>query len=165
MRNSMKPVTRDLIEQAISLIGVENATDEDVEQSVLELAGETLTARRLIDCIPEAFGIVLVSHIENVNAPTTFVAFTSSGKPKHFDFAAEPILCEALIVAQTLFHSGRRDVFERIATRSAILGAVNKAFDKGLSLKGATLEAPVFMGIPADTYEEVNESMWRRLFG
>ncbi len=161
----MKPVPRDLIEKAVWLIGAENATDESVEQSVRDLAGETLIARRLIDCIPEAFGVVMVSHIEKVHAPTTFIAFTASGKPKHFDFAVEPVLCEALIVAQTLFHCGPRDVFERIAARSAILGAVNQAFDKGLSLKGATLGAPVFIGIPAETYRDANRSKWRWLFG
>lgn len=67
----MTPVAPEAVTFAVRVLGTDGLSVDDVESRVLESVGSKELARRLIDWIPEAFGIVLVSHLGAVILPTT----------------------------------------------------------------------------------------------
>jgi hypothetical protein len=160
----MLPASSELIEQAIAIMGTDGMAEEEVEQKIAALSKDPMLARRLIDWLPEAFGIVLVSHMGGVNLPTTFSAKTSRGQWLEFELNAEPIFQNAARVAMEMYHSGPRNIFSNIALRSSMLSAVNQALNQGGSLEGATLSGPALIGIPAEIYAPPPRSLWARLF-
>lgn len=153
----------ELIERAIAIIGRDGISDEEMEALVLSLTQDSMLARRLIDWLPEAFGIVFIPHLAAVNLPTTFSARTRSGKWMEFKFQAEPIFSTAVRIGMDMYHSGPRDTFKNVVLRSSIVDAVNKALNENVSLDGATLSGPALIGIPAETYLSKPKSLWRRL--
>ncbi|WP_434026802.1 hypothetical protein [[Pseudomonas] boreopolis] len=160
----MLQVAPDLIERSIAIIGSDGISAEEIETNVLALAKDPMLARRLIDWLPETFGIVFVPHLANVNLPTTFSAKSSRGKWMEFEFKVEPIFPIALRFSMEIFHSGPRSTFSNIALRSSMVAVVNRALNEGASLDGATLSGPALIGIPAETYLPAPTSLWRRLF-
>lgn len=158
----MLPVPVETIRQVIAILGAEGITDGEVEVRVAALVQDSMVARRLIDWIPEAFGIILVSHIGKFNLPTSFSAKASDGKWVSFEFKTEPIFGEALQLGAEIYHSGPRNLFSSIALRSSMVASVNNALNAGASLEGSTLSGPALVGIPAETY--ANQFSWRRLF-
>jgi hypothetical protein len=160
----MLQVAPDLIERSVAIIGADGISDEEIEVQVLALSQDPMLARRLIDWLPEAFGLAFVPHLAKVSLPTTFSAKSSSGRWLEFEFQVEPIFPIALRLGMEMYHAGPSKSFSNIVLRSSIIAAVNKALNNGSSLDGATLSGPALIGIPAETYLPRPKSLWRRLF-
>lgn len=148
----MLPISDAQLENAAVLIGAETFDDEVVESGVVAIVQDPLLARRLIDWLPEIFGMVLISHMGKVTLPTTFSAKNKRGEWVDFDFSVEPIFQPAIRLATHMFHHGPRGTFRNIASRSASVATVNRALNAGHSLNAGKLAGPAFMGIPAETY-------------
>ena len=113
-----------------------------------------------MDIIPEAFGLVVISHLApsgSISLPDTFSVQSANGDWQTVPIKDEPIFTAALLIAQNMFHNGPRECFKNISYRSALLDAVNNALNKAdsnlASLEGSTLSGPNFFGIPAEIYE------------
>src|SRR5688500_1723640 len=120
-----------------------------MEALVLNLAQDYMLPRRLVEWLPEAFGIVFIPHLAGLNLPTTFSAQTRSGKWMEVEFQAEPIFSTAVRIGMEMYHSGPRDTFKNVVLRSSVVDAVNKALNENVSIDGATLSGPALIGIPA----------------
>lgn len=160
--SSMRTVPIEHIHQAIAVLGSDGIADNDIESRVADFASDEMSARRLIDWIPEAFAAVLIPHIGNVYLPKTFTAKAKCGKWLKFEFMREPIFVNSLPIAMEMYHSDSRNAFANIAKRSAMLDVVNKALNAGDSIDGGSLSGPALIGIPAEVYEKLQEPFWRR---
>jgi hypothetical protein len=152
------------LKEAAAIIGAHDAGDEAIESNVAALVKDPLLARRVIDWLPEVFGMVLVSHIDTVVLPTTFSAKDKRGEWVEVPLSAEPIFESAMRLATQMLHDGSQDVFRNIALRSGVVPAAHRALNEGRSLKGATMSGPALLGIPAETYISEPVSGWRKLF-
>jgi hypothetical protein len=149
----MTPVSDSVIESAISIIGTTGIADDVIERDVRAVVADDMTARRLIDWIPEAFGLVLVSHISSkLVLPTTFSAQSREGEWRDFNLVLESIFVSALLIAQKMFHNGPREIFRNVSERSSMTSTVNNALNAGVNLDGAQLSGPALIGIPAEVY-------------
>lgn len=161
----MNAIPVELVEQAVSILGRTGITNDEIESEVLSLAQDKMLARRLIDWIAEAFGMVLVGHISSeIILPTTFSAKNAKGKWFEFKFAEEPIFVEAIKIAQRIHHAGPQELFLNIASRGSMTNTVSNALNAGANLNGAVLSGPALIGIPAETYPAPPKSIWSRLF-
>jgi hypothetical protein len=158
------PISSSLVERAANIVGADGISDADIEANVLALAGDALLARRLIDWLPEAFGLVLLPHVARVALPTTFSAKSATGRWMDFELQAESIFPIATCLGEAMYRSGPRNTFHNIAVRSSIVATVNKALDDVKSIDGATLSGLALIGIPAEAYLPPRKSIWRRLF-
>jgi len=147
-----------LVAATITLLGDSETSPADLERRVLGLTEDAMLARRLIDWIPETFGIVLVSRMGKVAFSGTFSAKNQEGKWVKINMDSEPIHASAMRAALEMLHSGSRESYERIVGRSSILAVVNKALNAGESIDGMTLSGPAFIGIPAEVYVSSQES-------
>ncbi len=164
----MFTVSPESLQRTISLLGEGERREMEIEIAVARFADDKLTARRLIDWTPEAFGYVLLPHVADMTLPTTFTAKTRDGEWKAFAFDREPLFADAVRVATEMYRDGPRGVFSAIAKRSSMVAAVNKALSDGQSLTGATLPGPAMAGIPAEFYDPKAKpapSFWRKLVG
>jgi hypothetical protein len=145
-----------LVRAVVALLADERHSKQEVESRTRRLVSTPAEARRLIDFIPEAFGIVLISHVrgcEDVALPTEFSAKAHDGEWRKIPFSAEPIFIEAVAVAQEIYHQGPRATMARVASMSALLDVVNKALNDGVSLSGARLGGPSMLGVSAELYQ------------
>lgn len=157
----MEALSPDLIYQAVKILGAQPDADDAVEAQVRVLVDDDLTVRRLADVVPEAFGLVLASHIpgaENVTLPDTFCAQNEDGEWAEFPLRCEPIFVVALDIAQHTFHNGPRALMQNLADRSSLLSAISQALNAGGSLDGTTLGPPSFFGLPAALYQPAASS-------
>ena len=159
----MKPISNEIIASAITLLGADGISNDEIEAQVAALVADPMEARRLIDFIPEAFGRVLVSHLGKPVLLKTFAARNAQGKWKWLPFTSEPIFVAALEIAEVAYRDSPRERFQNIATRSSIAKTANKALNSGVSIDGAVFSGPALIGIPAEVYPEP-PSFWRRLF-
>jgi hypothetical protein len=136
----------------VAELAASGLTPEEYEAAALQAVGEPDLARRVVDWLPEAFGVVLVSHMATVTLPTTFLARDSSGSWVEIPFSKDPIFGEVLKLALSMYHHGPREVFSALALRSSTVDAVNKALNSGASIDGAVLSPPTMPGIAAETY-------------
>ncbi|MBK1884913.1 hypothetical protein JIN85_21055, partial [Luteolibacter pohnpeiensis] len=148
---------------AIEIIGEEGISDDDIEARVLELATDSMLARRLIDWLPEILGAVAVAHMGRVNFMNTFSAKTKKGKWKSIPMQAEPIFMEGIKLAQDAWHQDWSEAHERVAIRSAIMRSASQVIDSGQSLNGVTTSGPALIGIPAEIYRS-ELSFLQRIF-
>ena len=144
--------TEAVLKRAIDLIGQDGLGDDDIQQRILDLAGEPVLAQRLIAWLPEAFGLVLISGMDGVDPPTAFTARDQRGRWREFAFDAEPLLPMALVLASEMFGAGPRYSFGRIAQRSAMVAAVSQVLQQDGSLFGARISGPALAGVPAEVY-------------
>jgi hypothetical protein len=158
-----KPTTSELSE-SIAIIGTDGITDSELEARIFVITNDSMLSRRLIDWLPEIFGLVLISHMANVTLPRTFSAKTRRGQWIELDLKLEPIFEPALVLAQQMYHDGPNKIFKCIAIRSAVVSAANRALNSGHDLDGATLSGPALVGIPAEWYIGPSMSLWKRLF-
>ena len=152
----MEALSPNLIYQAVEILGAQPDADDAVEAQVRALVGDDLTVRRLADVVPEAFGLVLASHLpgaESMTLPDTFCAQDEDGEWVEFPLRREPIFVVAADIAQHTFHNGPRALIQNLADRSSLLAAINKALNAGGSLDGTTLGPPSFFGLPAALYQ------------
>ena len=146
----MCPISKEQMEQVARLMAT--LPDVECESAVLELLQDESLARRAIDWLPEAFGLVLVNHIEQLILPTTFKARDQEGCWVEIPFAAEPIFALALELGTFVYHNGPRDLFRSIAEGSSVVAAVNNALNAGAELKGAKLSSLEMFGLRAEAY-------------
>ncbi|UOF13980.1 hypothetical protein IEQ11_19965 [Lysobacter capsici] len=148
-------LTPELVAAAIEVFGQGERPDNAIEADMLALAGHPLTARRLVDVIPEAFGLVLVAHIPScagMEMAQTFSARSADGEWRSIPSEREPLFALAATTAMRMYHDGPRDRFRAIATRASTVNAVSQALDQVDSLEGASMAGPAFNGIPAELY-------------
>jgi hypothetical protein len=151
------------IEQLQEVIGILGSGDSDeatLAARVETLVKDPMLARRLIAWIPEVFGLVLISHLGKVKLPKSFSAKSSAGRWLELDLKLEPIFRSTLPLAAAMFHTGPRDTFRNIATRSSVLNAADNLLNAGANIDGATLSGPALIDIPAEVYER--QPFWRR---
>jgi len=164
----MLNVPLEALQRTISLLGEGERREMEIEIAVARFAGDKLTARRLIDWIPEAFGFVLLPHVADMTLPTTFTAQTSDGTWKEFAFDREPVFGATVRLATDMYRDGPRSVFSAITRRSTMVAAVNKTLNEGRSLAATKVSGPAMTGIPADFYDPKAKpapSFWRKLVG
>jgi hypothetical protein len=161
---TMLSVSPELLERTAEILGTDGISDEEIESKIFALAQDFMLARRLIDWLPEAFGIVFIPHMAKVNVPTTFSAKSKDGRWIEFKFGVEPIFEGAVRLGMEMYHCGHRGTFRNIVSRSSTLDAVNRALNQGDSIEGATLSGPVLIGVPAEVYMPQAKPLWRRLF-
>src|ERR1700760_1442149 len=149
----MLNVPLESLQRTIPLLGEGERRDMEIEIAVTRFAPDKLAMRRLIDWIPEAFGIVLLPHVADLVLPTTFTARAKDGTWKAFAFDREPIFAQAVTLATEMYRDNPRGLFSHVARRSTMVGVVNQALDAGQSLTGATIAGPAMNGIPAEFYE------------
>ncbi|WP_155755074.1 hypothetical protein [Burkholderia pseudomultivorans] len=68
--HAMKPVSVDTVLAAAEILGAHPHVDDETEQRVRALVDDDLTMRRLVDIIPEAFGLVVASHLPSASGMT-----------------------------------------------------------------------------------------------
>lgn len=150
----MNEISADIVAQAIELLGAEEATEERLADQFAALVGDELDACRLRDCIPEAFGLVLASHLcPSMKLPDCFQALDESGTWRPIPLRAEPVFVHALPIALHTFHHGPRARFRNIANMSSVVAALDNALNAGGSLDGSTLHGPQMQGLPARLYD------------
>jgi len=152
------------VSTVVEILGISGIAEEDIESQVLALVQNEMFARRLIDCIPEAFGLIFASHLSHlgkITLPTTFLAQDEDGKWQSFAMTTEPIFPAAAEIAAYMFHNGPRSCVEAVCNRSALVATINNALNAGASLEGTTLSGPSLIGIPARFYENANTSQAR----
>jgi hypothetical protein len=115
-------LSEELLQNAIAVLGRDGISHDEIEDEIAALAQEKMLARRLIDWLPEVFGIVVISHMGDIRLPTTFGAQDRDGNWFQFEFRCEPIIQIAGRVATEMYHAGPRKSFTNIALRSALLG-------------------------------------------
>ncbi|WP_295748283.1 hypothetical protein [Undibacterium sp.] len=152
------------LQKAIDVIGRDGISDDEIEVEIFAFAQEQMLARRLIDWLPEIFGIVLVSHMGDIHLPNTFSAKDKRGKWIELEFKVEPIVQIAVKVATEMYHAGPRNTFSNIALRSSMVNVVNRALNQSESLNGARLSGPALIGIPAEIYLPPSKPFWQRFF-
>ena len=157
------------IQRTISQLGEGDRRDTEIEIAVRRFAANPLTARRLIDWVPEAFGYVLLPHVADLTLPTTFTARAKDGTWKEFGFDREPIFGKAVTIAAAMYKDNPRGVFSAVAKRSTLVQAVNQTLGEGGKVDGTKVAGPALAGVPAEFYEPRPKSsptsLWRKLIG
>jgi hypothetical protein len=151
----MEHVSQCLVDAAADIIGAQEYVDDHAKQRIAELVSQQTTIDRLLNIIPEAFGIALISHLPaacTVVLPNTFFVKDRIGDWVELSMDREPIFHAAIIKAQRTFHNGPRLIFQNNSNRSALLSAVSNALDSNASLDGAELAGPAFAELPASLY-------------
>ena len=167
----MHDISADLVQRTISLLGEGERRDTEIEIGVARFAPDKLTARRLIDWIPEAFGYVLLPHVGDMSLPTSFSAMAKDGTWREFAFDREPIFGQAVQIATQMYRDNPRGVFSAVARRSAMLAPVNDLLNEGRSIKGMKVAGPAMAAIPAEFYDpgakaaKPATSFWKKLVG
>lgn len=163
----MAPIPHETIERAVAIIGTTGITKDEIEAQVLALVSDAMAARRLIDFIPEAFGLVLLSHLPaKLQLPDSFHARDAGGEMQTFNLNAEPVFIAAVQIGQRIYHEGQAELFQNVSLRSSMVNSVNNALNAGSRLENLVMSGPAFLGIPAEVYPTPpKKSFWRRLFG
>lgn len=141
--------------ETLSTIGelaVSGLTPEEYESAVAVLTGDPGLARRIIDWLPEAFGLILLSHMGDITLPKTFRAKDRAGEWVEIPLVQEPVLADALEFASLTYHKGPKSLFSGLALQSAVVDSVNQALDAGESLAGARLGPIAMPGLSAEIY-------------
>ncbi|SFL32033.1 hypothetical protein [Lysobacter sp. cf310] len=141
-----------VLKQAIDIIGQEGISEDEIERQIAALIDEPMLARRVIDWLPEVFGLVLVSHMDQVELPTRFSARDQRGRWHRFEFEIEPVFKSGLVLAVEMYHAGPRRGFGALALRSSVVAAASQALRENGTLEGAELAGPALAGIPAELY-------------
>jgi len=157
-------LSEELLQNAVAVLGRDGISDDEIKVEIAALAQEQMLARRLIDWLPEVFGIVLISHTVDIHLPNTFSAQDKQGNWFQFEFRCEPIIQIAAKVATEMYHAGPRNIFSNIALRSVLLGVVGRVLNESGSLDGGYLSGPALIGIPAEIYLPPSKPFWQRFF-
>lgn len=149
----MQSVSSETLAEVAALAAASGST-ESCEAAVSQLLGDPALARRALDWLPEAFGLVLIAHIEpSLELPTTFLARGHGGEWIELALAVDPLFAQCLQLASVVFHNGPRELFERLALASSVHAAVNDALNHGVSLKNGRLHPIRMLGLSAETYD------------
>jgi hypothetical protein len=143
----METISQDQLEQIAALVADRSLSQAERESRALAVAGSPELARRALDWLPEAFGLVAIRHMEGLELPTTFSAKSLDGTWQQFPLSAEPLFAQMVRLAL----SGT-DLFKPIAEQSSCINAVDNALNAGRDLKGAKISGPALVGVPAEIY-------------
>jgi hypothetical protein len=146
----MQSISQRQLEQVAGILA--DLSEPEQEAAVIALLGDERLARRAIDWLVEAFGLVLLPHIAALTLPNTFKARSNSGEWVEFPFSSDPIFIQAIKLGTELYHQGQHVVFGKIALRSAMVIAVNKALNAGADINGGVLGPPSMIGLKAEMY-------------
>lgn len=130
---------------------------------VAALVSDPIEARRLIDWIPEAFGMDLDSRLGKPVLQKTFSAKDIQVTWQSFPLTCEPAFSTALTMAQAIFDDVPQTLHQNIAMRSLIANTANNALNAGVSIDVAVFSGPVLIAIPAEAYPK-QPSIWGKLF-
>jgi len=146
----VQSISQHQLEQVAGILG--DLPDSRQEAAVTALLGDELLARRSVDWLVEAFGMVLLPHIAPLTLPKTFKARNNDGEWEEFPLSVDPIFTQAIKLGIELYHQGQRELFGKIALRSAMVAAVNKALNAGADIRGGVLGPPSMNGLQAEMY-------------
>lgn len=152
----METVSQAVVDVIIDIIGEKQDVEVDAIKRIGRLVRDSTTISRFLNVIPEAFGIVLISHLKYSSGmvmPNTFFAKGSAKEWVELPMNAEPIFRAAIIRAQHIYHNGPRSTFQNISERSALLSAFSDALAAEADLEGAQLSGPAFAELAASLYE------------
>lgn len=161
----LQTLTEDDVMWAALILGDESIDQDEMERRLLERFDDPITVRRLADCIPEAFGLVLISQIGTMHDQGLFGARNAQGKVSWAKRSIEPVFALAKTVAQKLCVNGQHDVFSRISLRSAAVNSINDLLNAGGKVDGTVYSGPVSLGIPAEIYPQPPPSGLARFLG
>ena len=160
----MNPISDAQLTKAALILGAKDALSDAIEAEVHALLADAMSARRVIDWLPEAFALVLIPYVAPVELPATFSARDRKGRWKTFPMHAEPMLRDAVRLGMDMYHHGSREIFTNIVCRSALLAVVNQALSEMGDIAGGALSGPALVGVPAEIYSPPPGSLWNRLF-
>jgi hypothetical protein len=143
----MDTLSQDQLKLIASLVADRTLTESERESRASSIAGSQELAKRALDWLPEAFGLVALSRIEGLDLPTTFSAKSRSGTWHEFPISAEPLYAQAVDLAHD-----PRVPFKAIAEQSSCVNAVDNALNSGASIQGAKVSGPALVGVPAEAY-------------
>lgn len=146
-------LNEDKLTELARILTLDNLSQQERSQRMLDCAGDSLLVKRAADWLPEAFGWVLLSHMPDVRVPTTFRVRDSDGRWHEHEFSKEPMFRDAVLLASKMAHSGSGGLFEKLALRSSMLSAVNSALNEGADIEGAAISGPAFVNLPAEIYD------------
>jgi hypothetical protein len=137
----------------VAAFAASSSSPKEYEASAIALVGNKDLARRALDWLPEAFGIVLITHMElGIALPKTFIARNLTGAWIEFPLARDPIFGDSVKLATIVYHNGPREVFSALATASSVASVVNQALDSGVSLAGGVMQPIRMFGLSAEAY-------------
>lgn len=137
----------------VAVLSASSSSLEEYEAAAYSLIGDSELTRRALDWLPEAFGLVLIAHMElGITLPKSFVARNRAGVWLEFPLASDPIFADSLKLAIDIFHNGPRDVFSALATASSVVDTVNRGLNSGDSLAGAVFQPIRMHGLSAEAY-------------
>lgn len=148
-------VNASLVGIAADILGAQEYIDERVEQRIAELVERPATVQRLMDVIPEAFALVLISNMpetRNALLPNSFLVMDEAGDRIELPMWHEPIFHLAVSKARHTYNHGPRMTFKNNCDRSALVSALSAALDANASLEGAEFAPPLFAELPASLY-------------
>jgi len=151
----LERVDQAVVGAVADILGAQEHVDEQVTQRVAEFVARPITVQRLIDVIPEAFGLVLISRMpetRNTLIPNTFLVLDNFGDWNELPMWFEPIFDMALSKAKHTFDNGPRTTVENNCNRSVLISALSAALNANASLDGAAFAPPAFLDLPASLY-------------
>jgi hypothetical protein len=149
------------VNQAVEILGNCERVDDAIRQRIRALVTDDMTEHRLIDMIPEAFGLVILYHMPEAataKPPTSFLVQDAAGQWRPIPNKDDPIFVWAIKIAMHIFHNGPRHIFMTNANRSSIIDSVNKMLNKAGpdALKDCTFELS-FLWPPGAYLELLNQ--------
>jgi len=161
----MESITNQTIRHSIVHMANCDLNQGSEEAAIAELVRSEMAMRRIVDWVPEAFGIFFIAQqFPKIILPTTFSAQKQDGNWQEYPFKCEPVFVTSLDIAKEIYTKGPSQVFESITLRSSMVGTVNKSLESDVCLDNAVLSGPALLGIPADTYTLPKRSIWKKLF-
>jgi hypothetical protein len=106
----MHQITLEQLEQVARIVAFQPEAGHDA--AATDLLGDELLARRAIDWLAEAFGLVLIQHIAAIELPRTFKALNCHGEWQEIPFNAEPVFGQALRLGRVHTIDPRRSIWQ-----------------------------------------------------
>jgi hypothetical protein len=144
----------------VNTIAERSAISELELVAVLESRGFShVEAEKLCAFVPSAFAWALLERMGVQSFPSYYTAVDKTGREIQLPLDREPYFTAALQLASETIKNGwspilTREKFERVANRSAEMGAANKLLHSGGSLAGAELLPLRVFRIPAEPASE-----------
>lgn len=135
---------------SIAQLSVSDVTESEYKRLAADVVGDPHLARRIIEWLPEACGLMLIGHMDGVGLPTTFEARDRAGEWKSFPLSRDPIVADALEFASRIIHDGPTYLFEGLAMQIVVLGRMDRALNAGESLEGTILPPPRMRSVYAE---------------
>lgn len=142
----------DLLERVVRIMADDGLSEAERNQKVLDCVGDPGLAKRAVEWLPEAFGWVLLSRVPDVRVPRTFHVRDTKGGWHEYDFSAEPLFREAVLLANEMAGPGAKGLFEKLALSSSLVASLNAALNAGADIRGAVVSGPAFVNLPAEIY-------------